>query len=118
MKEENKKILKKAVKTCKDCGNDYLLICLSAHKYDNEKEVSLDIDYVMDCGKCPGCRSKCWKLHRGEMVDGHLVLYVDLNECDFNVHVCNLYFDTFFEDLDMLRDRHSKMINIIDLFRK
>ena len=66
MKSETEKILEKHIKTCTDCGKEFLGIAINggvnpAHTWQAVSEISL---YPLKCGKCPSCAEKCSNKHR------------------------------------------------------
>ena len=60
--ERKLKNLEKHLKTCPDCGKEFLGIAIDggvnpAHTWQAVSEISL---YPLKCGKCPNCAEKCF----------------------------------------------------------
>lgn len=93
MKKETIKILEKQIRTCPECGKEFLGISLNAYYgYNGDyKHSSSDIyKYPLKCRKCPDCADKCY----GSNGDG-LIEYVKKNgdiPCDKD-YTINEFFD-------------------------
>jgi len=69
MRKETKKKLKnleKHLKTCPDCGKEFLGISCN----DTQKHLSISI-YPLRCNKCPECAMKCYEKDNGFVDDNN-----------------------------------------------
>ncbi|KKM17273.1 hypothetical protein LCGC14_1677430 [marine sediment metagenome] len=112
MKKETKKklkILEKHLKTCPECGKEFLGLYISSDRGDYPKYHSLGMEeYKLECGKCPKCQEQCvfyskmcvpsissnQSLHVDIDDDNDMQVFVDYVK-KFNRMPCDEYYNIF-----------------------